>query len=161
VAWPSRQEIDNALRFAPRTARGSNSTALRSGATARASGRSIAPSPLVANQAARSNTRRESGACCPLVRMVRRIRDLPPDVRWRHHRRAARYSRRRGRSMSQSPMEKRQKAEPRSRLHRLHDRLVTMCVVETTAARQSGMRSWKTEPCRVLLRILTKPAQSE
>jgi len=41
-----------------------------------------------------------------------------------------------------------------TRLNRFHHRLVTMCVVETTAASQSGMSSWKTEPCRLLLRIL-------
>jgi hypothetical protein len=33
-----------------------------------------------------------------------------------------------------------------------------MCVVETTAATQSGMSSWRTEPYRVLLRLLTKPS---
>jgi hypothetical protein len=60
--------------------------------------------------------------------------------------------------MNQFPRKK-QKAEPRSRLQCLHDRLVTMSVVETTAASQSGMGSWKTEPCRVLLRILSNPAQ--
>jgi hypothetical protein len=46
-----------------------------------------------------------------------------------------------------------QKAKPRSRW-RLRDRLVAMCVVETTAAMQSGMSSWKTKPCRLLLRLL-------
>jgi hypothetical protein len=46
---------------------------------------------------------------------------------------------------------------PRSALGRLYDRLVAMCVVETTAASYSGLRSWKTEPCRVLLRLLAKP----
>ena len=45
---------------------------------------------------------------------------------------------------------------PQSRLNRFHNRLLTMCVVETTAASQSGMNSWKTEPCRVLLRILNR-----
>src|SRR5262245_22647755 len=40
----------------------------------------------------------------------------------------------------------------------LHERLIAMCVVETTAATQSGMSSWKTKPCRVLLRLLAKPA---
>jgi len=39
---------------------------------------------------------------------------------------------------------------------RLRDRLVAMCVVETTAAAQSGIDSWKTKPCRLLLRLLTK-----
>jgi hypothetical protein len=52
---------------------------------------------------------------------------------------------------------KKQEASPRSPLGRLYDRLVAMCVVETTAASYSGMRSWKTEPCRVLLRLLAKP----
>ena len=52
---------------------------------------------------------------------------------------------------------KKQQALPRSPLVRLYDRLVAMCVVETTAASYSGMRSWKTEPCRVLLRLLAKP----
>ena len=51
-----------------------------------------------------------------------------------------------------------QHASPRSRLGRFYDRLVAMCVVETTAASYSGMRSWKTEPCRLLLRLLAKPA---
>jgi hypothetical protein len=46
---------------------------------------------------------------------------------------------------------------PPSRMHRLHERLVSMCVVETTAVSYSGKRSWKTEPCRILLRMLTKP----
>jgi hypothetical protein len=55
---------------------------------------------------------------------------------------------------------KRQQAPPRSPLGRFHDRLVAMCVVETTAASYSGMRSWKTEPCRVLLRFLAKPVVS-
>jgi hypothetical protein len=45
-----------------------------------------------------------------------------------------------------------------SRLNRFHDRLVAMCMVETTAAAQSGMTSWKTEPCRLLLRLLARPA---
>jgi hypothetical protein len=51
-----------------------------------------------------------------------------------------------------------QHAPPRSRLVRFYDRLVAMCVVETTAASYSGMRSWKTEPCRLLLRLIAKPA---
>ena len=51
-----------------------------------------------------------------------------------------------------------QHASPRSRLGRFYDRLVAMCVVETTAASYSGMRSWKTEPCRLLLRLIAKPA---
>jgi hypothetical protein len=38
--------------------------------------------------------------------------------------------------------------------------LIAMCVVETTAAAQSGMRSWKTKPCRLILRLLTKSASS-
>jgi hypothetical protein len=59
-----------------------------------------------------------------------------------------------------SPLEikKKQQAAPQSRLRRLYDRLVAMCVVETTAASYSGMRSWKTEPCRLLLRLIAKPA---
>jgi hypothetical protein len=50
------------------------------------------------------------------------------------------------------------KASSRSRL--FQDRLIAMCVVETTAATQSGMSSWKTEPCRLILRLLTKRASS-
>jgi hypothetical protein len=53
---------------------------------------------------------------------------------------------------------KRQQTPPRPPLCRLYDRLVAMCVVETTAASYSGMRSWKTEPCRLLLRLIAKPA---
>ena len=52
---------------------------------------------------------------------------------------------------------KKQKAAPRSRLRRQHDRLVAMCIVEATAATQSGTSSWKTEPYRLLLRLLTTP----
>jgi hypothetical protein len=48
-------------------------------------------------------------------------------------------------------------AKPASHFHVLKDRLVSMCVVETTAATQSGMSSWKTGPCRLVLRLLTKP----
>jgi hypothetical protein len=54
---------------------------------------------------------------------------------------------------------KKEGAAAESRLNRFHDRLVAMCVVETTAAAQSGMTSWKTEPCRLLLRLLAKPAE--
>jgi hypothetical protein len=50
------------------------------------------------------------------------------------------------------------KASSRSRL--FQDRLIAMCVVETTAAAQSGMSSWKTKPCRLILRLLTKRATS-
>jgi hypothetical protein len=50
-----------------------------------------------------------------------------------------------------------QEASPRSPLGHFYDRLVAMCVVETTAAAQSGIHSWKTEPCRLLLRMLSKP----
>jgi hypothetical protein len=53
---------------------------------------------------------------------------------------------------------KKRQAPPRSRLGRFYDRLVAMCVVEATAASYSGLRSWKTEPCRILLRSLAKPA---
>ena len=56
------------------------------------------------------------------------------------------------------PSRKNKEAAAQSRLNRLHDRLVAMCVVETTAAAQSGIHSWKTEPCRLLLRVLSKPA---
>src|SRR5262245_60341611 len=54
-------------------------------------------------------------------------------------------------------LKKKQQAPPRPPLGRIYDRLVAMCVVETTAASYSGMSSWKTEPCRVLLRFLAKP----
>jgi len=56
------------------------------------------------------------------------------------------------------PSKKEKGAAPQSRLNRFYDRLVAMCVVETTAAAQSGIDSWKTEPCRLLLRVLSKPA---
>jgi hypothetical protein len=56
------------------------------------------------------------------------------------------------------PSRKKTKAVAQSRLSRFHDHLVAMCVVETTAAAQSGIHSWKTEPCRLLLRVLSKPA---
>ena len=59
--------------------------------------------------------------------------------------------------MNQPSRKKKEAAAP-SRLNRFHDRLVAMCVVETTAAAQSGIHSWKTEPCRLLLRMLSKPA---
>jgi len=51
------------------------------------------------------------------------------------------------------------KASSRSRL--LQDRLIAMCVVEYTAAAQSGMNSWKTKPCRILLRLLTKRTEAK
>jgi hypothetical protein len=54
-------------------------------------------------------------------------------------------------------IKKKPQAPPRPLLGRFYDRLVSMCVVETTAVSYSGMRSWKTEPCRVLLRLLAKP----
>ncbi len=57
--------------------------------------------------------------------------------------------------MSQSEATKKELVS-QTRLNRFHHRLVTMCVVETTAASQSGMSSWKTEPCRLLLRILSR-----
>jgi hypothetical protein len=53
---------------------------------------------------------------------------------------------------------KKKEASRRSSLGRFYDRLVAMCVVETTAAAQSGIHSWKTEPCRLLLRLLATPA---
>jgi hypothetical protein len=56
------------------------------------------------------------------------------------------------------PSRKKKGAAAPSRLNRFHDRLVAMCIVETTAAAQSGIHSWKTEPCRLLLRVLSKPA---
>jgi hypothetical protein len=56
-----------------------------------------------------------------------------------------------------SEKNKEQKTKARSRWH-LRDRLVAMCVVEITAATQSGITSWKTKPCRLLLRLLTKGA---
>jgi hypothetical protein len=56
------------------------------------------------------------------------------------------------------PSGKKKGAVAQSRLNHFHDRLVAICVVETTAAAQSGMHSWKTEPCRLLLRLLAKPA---
>jgi hypothetical protein len=56
------------------------------------------------------------------------------------------------------PSKKKKGAAAQSRLDGFHDRLVAMCVVETTAAAQSGIHSWKTEPCRLLLRLLAKPA---
>jgi len=55
---------------------------------------------------------------------------------------------------------KRQQGAPRSLLGRFHDRLVAMCVVETIAASYSGMPSWKTEPCRVLLGLLSHRAHN-
>ena len=55
------------------------------------------------------------------------------------------------------PSRKKKEAVVPSRLNRFHDRLVAMCVVETTAAAQSGIHSWKTEPCQLLLRMLSKP----
>ena len=58
----------------------------------------------------------------------------------------------------QPDFRKKQEASPRSHLGRFYDRLVAMCVVETTAVSYSGMRSWKTEPCRLLLRLIAKPA---
>jgi hypothetical protein len=51
------------------------------------------------------------------------------------------------------------KAASRSRL--FQDRLIAMCVVENTAAAQSGMNSWKTKPCRILLRLLTKRTEAK
>jgi len=48
---------------------------------------------------------------------------------------------------------KEQKTKARSRW-RLRDRLVAMCVVEITAATQSGITSWRTKPCSLLLRLL-------
>ena len=57
----------------------------------------------------------------------------------------------------QSDFRKKQEASPRSPLGRFYDRLVAICVVETTAVSYSGLRSWKTEPCRLLLRLLAKP----
>jgi len=56
------------------------------------------------------------------------------------------------------PSGKKKGAAAPSRLNRFHNRLVAMCIVETTAAAQSGIHSWKTEPCRLLLRMLSKPA---
>jgi hypothetical protein len=56
------------------------------------------------------------------------------------------------------PSRKKKEAAAQSRLNRFNDRLVAMCIVETTAAAQSGKHSWKTEPCRLLLRLLAKPA---
>jgi hypothetical protein len=58
----------------------------------------------------------------------------------------------------QPETKKKQQASPRSPLSRFYDRLIAMCIVETTAASYSGMRSWKTEPCRLLLRLIAKPA---
>jgi hypothetical protein len=60
--------------------------------------------------------------------------------------------------VSQPDAKKKQPAPPQSRLDRFYDRLVAMCVVETTAASYSGIRSWKTEPCKLLLRLFAKPA---
>ena len=54
------------------------------------------------------------------------------------------------------PATNRKEAMPSSRMSRLHGRLVSLCVIETKAAEQSGIRSWKTEPCRLLLRMLTR-----
>ena len=55
-------------------------------------------------------------------------------------------------------LDTKKKATPQSRINRLHGRLVSMCVVETTAAAHSGKSSWKTEPCRLLLKVLTRDA---
>ena len=65
----------------------------------------------------------------------------------------------RAKPVSQGTQTSEQKAKPPSRW-RLRDRLVAMCVVETTAATQSGVSSWKTKPCRLLLRLLTKRSSS-
>jgi hypothetical protein len=46
------------------------------------------------------------------------------------------------------------KGEDSLPLRLLQDQLIAMCVVETTAATQSGISSWKTKPCRLLLRLL-------
>jgi hypothetical protein len=51
------------------------------------------------------------------------------------------------------------KTRPSSGLRLLRDRLVAMCVVETRAATLSGMNSWRTKPCRLLLRLLAKTAR--
>ena len=48
------------------------------------------------------------------------------------------------------------KAKTPSRLRVFEARLIALCVIEITAARQSGVSSWKTKPCRLLLRVLTK-----
>jgi hypothetical protein len=47
----------------------------------------------------------------------------------------------------------RQKAKAPSRSRLFQDRIIAMCVVETTAAAHSGIASWKTKPCRLLLRL--------
>jgi hypothetical protein len=60
----------------------------------------------------------------------------------------------------QPEIRKKQETSPRSLRGRLYDRMLAVCVVETTAAAQSGMSSWKTAPCRVLLRLLAKPVVS-
>jgi hypothetical protein len=57
--------------------------------------------------------------------------------------------------MRQSALTKHHKP-PQSRLERIRDRLMSACVVEITAASQSGVSSWRTEPYRVLLRVLAK-----
>jgi hypothetical protein len=53
-----------------------------------------------------------------------------------------------------------QRAKGPSRWRLLQDRLIAVRVVETTAATQSVMSSWKTKSCRLLLRLLTKRASS-
>jgi hypothetical protein len=53
-----------------------------------------------------------------------------------------------------SKKQKEQKPKPPSGMRRI----IAMCIVETTAATQSGRNSWKTELCRLLLRLFTKPA---
>src|SRR5262245_21989347 len=45
----------------------------------------------------------------------------------------------------QPDTKKKEQARHRSPLGRLYDRVVAICVVETTAVRYSGVRSWKTE----------------
>jgi hypothetical protein len=63
--------------------------------------------------------------------------------------------------VSQPDITKTHQAGPRSGLGRLYDRLVAKCVVEKTAVRYSGMSSWKTAPCRLLLRLLAKSTVPE
>jgi hypothetical protein len=60
-------------------------------------------------------------------------------------------------TIQSSEKNKEQKTKAPSRW-RLRERLLAMCVVEITAATQSGMNTWKTKPCRLLIRLLSKGA---
>jgi len=56
-----------------------------------------------------------------------------------------------------SEKNKDRKAKAPSRFRVFEARLIALCVIEIIAATQSGKTSWKTKPCRLLLRLLAKP----